>query len=126
MIITHFLHLKHIPNINSLQIIFFTDSIIFQRTIKPKIKNPLSNPLSKNLLKLFVYLHGYTLFCFTNYSNSSQNYCNEYLKSLSNKFLANASRLEVVYYGATYSAFRPQPSKFFFKKIMIFFFKNPL
>ena len=42
-----------------------------------------------------MYLYGYTPFCFTNFKNSPLNSLDKYLKSLSEKFLTNASILKL-------------------------------
>ena len=46
--------------------------------------------------KLFIYSYGYNPFCFTSSENSPLNSSDKCLKSLSNKFLTNESRLEFI------------------------------
>ena len=57
----------------------------------------LSDSLSsKNYLKLSIYSYGHTPFCLTNLKNSPLNSWDKSVKSLSDKFLTNAFRLEFI------------------------------
>ena len=54
------------------------------------------NLSSENFSRLPIYLNGYIPFCFTDFNKSPLNYYGKYLKSLSDKSLINASRLEFI------------------------------
>ena len=54
------------------------------------------NLSSENFSRLFIYSYVYTPFCFINFKNSPLNSSDKHLKSLSHKFLTNASRLEFI------------------------------
>ena len=57
----------------------------------------LSGNLSAaNFSKLSIYSYAYTPFCFTDFKNSPLNSLDQYLKLLSDRFLTNESRLDLI------------------------------
>ena len=60
---------------------------------------PLPGSLSsESFLKLSIYSNEYNPYCVTTLTKSLLNSCDKYVKSISDKFLTNESRLEFINY----------------------------
>ena len=93
MIIIHVIYFKHDSKINSMQIIFFTNTFIFSRTKKFISVREL---IKKNVSKLSVYSDGYTPFCFNNLQNSPLYISKRYLANLNQCIKTRIHKLHAV------------------------------